>query len=74
MGKWKIVALASKPWELYDIESDRVESHDLASEHPEKVKELEEAYNAWAKKCGVVPWDQIEPKRPAEEVTFKVCV
>jgi arylsulfatase len=67
VGKWKLVALANKPWELYDVESDRVESHDLASSQPEKVKELEAAYNAWAKKCGVVPWDQIEPKRPEKK-------
>jgi arylsulfatase A-like enzyme len=67
VGKWKIVALANQPWELFDVESDRVESHNLASEHPEKVKELEAAYNAWAEKCGVVPWDQIEPKRPEKK-------
>lgn len=67
VGQWKIVALALKPWELYDIDNDRVESHDLAAEHPEKVKELEEAYNAWAKKCGVIPWEQIEAKRPEKK-------
>jgi arylsulfatase len=67
VGNWKLVALAGKPWELYDLENDRVESHDLASAHPEKVKELEAAYNDWARKCGVVPWDQIESKRPEKK-------
>ena len=64
VGKWKIVALASQPWELYDMETDRIESHDLAGEMPDKVKELEAAYNEWAARCHVVPWDKIEPHRP----------
>ena len=29
-------------WELYDMETDRTEMHDLAGEHPEKVAELAE--------------------------------
>lgn len=41
VGDWKIVASGAKaPWELYDLGTDRAESHDLAREHPEKVREL----------------------------------
>ena len=29
-GKWKLVAKADQPWELYDMEKDRTEMHDLA--------------------------------------------
>jgi arylsulfatase len=39
-------------WELYDLESDRTELHDLAAEKPELVKELSEAYARWAKATG----------------------
>jgi len=40
-GAWKIVASgAAGPWELYDLDKDRSESHDLAARHPDKVKEL----------------------------------
>ena len=29
-GKWKLVAKARQPWELYDMEKDRTEMHNLA--------------------------------------------
>jgi arylsulfatase len=52
-GKWKLVALAGKPWELYDMERDRVEMNNLASKNPKKVKELEAKWNAWAERAEV---------------------
>lgn len=54
-GKWKLVALAGKPWELYDMENDRVEMNDLAEKNPQKVKELAAKWDAWAKRANVVP-------------------
>jgi arylsulfatase len=40
-GNWKIVAAGKdSPWELYDLTADRSESHNLASDHPDKVREL----------------------------------
>jgi len=52
-GKWKLVALAGKAWELYDLEADRAELKDLAGEMPERVRSLEAHYRAWAERCGV---------------------
>jgi arylsulfatase len=46
-GKWKIVANDKQPWELYDVETDGTELNDLAAEMPEKVAEMEAAWNAW---------------------------
>ncbi len=40
-GNWKLVAAKGDPWELYDLRTDRAESHDLSLEQPEKVRELE---------------------------------
>ena len=48
VGDWKLVAVGKSPWELYDLGSDRCEGHDLAAVHPEKVKQLAEAWNAHA--------------------------
>jgi arylsulfatase len=39
-GNWKLVALAGKDWELYDLSKDRGESTDLAAKNPAKVQEL----------------------------------
>lgn len=44
-GDWKLVAAKGDPWELYDLRTDRAESHDLAQAHPEKVKELAALWN-----------------------------
>ncbi|MEM9646434.1 MAG: sulfatase/phosphatase domain-containing protein, partial [Planctomycetota bacterium] len=56
-GKWKLVAKGSAgAWELYDIESDRAESHDLADENPELAKDLADQWEAWATAAMVKPW------------------
>jgi len=45
VGDWKLVAAGQDaPWELYDLKSDRAESHDLASTQPEKARELEQVW------------------------------
>lgn len=41
VGEWKLVADAGKPWELYDMRTDRAEQIDLAGKMPERVKQLE---------------------------------
>jgi arylsulfatase A-like enzyme len=50
-GKWKLVTVGDNPWQLYDMEADRTEQHNLASKMPEKVKELAGLYEEWAKRC-----------------------
>lgn len=47
------------PWELYDMTRDRSETNDLASKNPEKVKEMEMLYAAWAEKVKVVPYKEL---------------
>ena len=68
-GKWKLVSEYPGTWstvrkyenqgrwELYDMELDRTELNDLFNQFPEKVKELEDEWNNWAKRAGVVPWE-----------------
>ncbi|MBL8174133.1 MAG: hypothetical protein JNK48_05650, partial [Bryobacterales bacterium] len=46
-------------WELFDIAADRTELNDLAKTNPKKVDELSAKWEAWAKRCNVVPWDQV---------------
>jgi arylsulfatase len=44
VGEFKLVAAAGKPWELYDMRTDRAEQHDLAATMPERVRELSELW------------------------------
>ena len=46
-------------WQLYDLKSDRSETKDLASDRPDTVQELAAAWQSWADKVGVVPWEQL---------------
>lgn len=55
-GKWKLVAQHGGSWELYDMEADRTETTDLAPRFPVVVQNMSEAYAAWAKRVGVLPW------------------
>jgi arylsulfatase len=40
-------------WQLFDLSKDPSEQHDLAAQHPAKLKELADAWMAWAKQAGV---------------------
>ncbi len=44
-------------WELYHVEVDRAEIHDLAAEHPEKLRELVNLWFAEAGDNGAFPLD-----------------
>jgi len=39
-GKWKLVANMGQPWELCDLEADRVELKNLAKAHPDRVETM----------------------------------
>ena len=61
---WKAVTYHTKGepfdddvWALYHLDEDFSECHDLASEHPEKLKELVDAWWAEAEANGVLPLD-----------------
>ena len=53
-GRWKLVARKGRPWELYDMDADRAEMHDLAANRPDEVARLARAWDEWAARCHVV--------------------
>ncbi|MBU1360439.1 MAG: arylsulfatase [Gammaproteobacteria bacterium] len=59
MGRWKLVKRYPRPWELYDMEADRTELHDLAAQQPERVQDMAARYDEWAARCGVIPREKI---------------
>jgi arylsulfatase A-like enzyme len=70
LERWKLVARQGQPWDLYDTVTDRTEQDNLAATHAEKVKEMSELYDAWTKRCNVVPFGSLPPEKaiiPARE-------
>jgi arylsulfatase len=60
-GRWKLVAMENQPWELYDLETDRMESRDLAAAQPERVRDLGARWQAWAERSQVLPLGAWKP-------------
>jgi arylsulfatase len=61
VGKWKLVAKGRSgqdqvDWELYDVDADRSELHNLAAEEPERVKKMSDLWWAYARRANVLPW------------------
>ena len=57
-GRWKLVALNNKPWELYDLSEDRTETRNLAGRFPERVERLAALWQKWAERTHVLPRPQ----------------
>ncbi len=62
---WEVVTdhrpltpITDAEWELYDLRADPTELRDLAAEHPEKVRELADAWEAAARANQVYPLDE----------------
>ncbi|MGZ4492022.1 MAG: hypothetical protein ACXVEU_14875, partial [Nocardioidaceae bacterium] len=58
-GDWKLVRKHGGAWELYDVAADRAEQHDRAGAHPDLVADLAARYEAWARRCGVIPRETV---------------
>ena len=55
-GKWKLVMRHRQPWQLFDMEADRTEQHDLIEQHRDLAAKLEAAWDAWAQRAFVDDW------------------
>jgi arylsulfatase A-like enzyme len=56
-GDWKLVRDRGQDrWELYDLADDIGESKDLAGKMPDKVKELDAAWQAWNAQLQAPKW------------------
>ncbi|MCF3650455.1 arylsulfatase [Synoicihabitans lomoniglobus] len=56
-GRWKLVwSVSAARWELYDLETDRSETRDLAASEPAQLQRLAAVWQAWA--------EQVDAPRP----------
>lgn len=55
-GDWKLVRIHEGDWELYNLKEDPTELNDFSAKEPEKLSELLEKYEVFAKEHGVRPW------------------
>ncbi len=69
IGHWKLVKRYPGGWELYDLDADRTELHDLAAQHPSRVADMAAQYDAWAVRCGVIPREKIVALMNSQGVT-----
>lgn len=57
-GRWKLVAEWPETWQLYDLQADRTELHNLILEEPEVAGRLKQQYESWFKRVGAEAWDK----------------
>ncbi len=65
-GKYKVVSRYPDKWEMYDLEADRCEMHDISASDPKRFASMTARYDAWAKRCTVEPWEKISKIKAAE--------
>ena len=73
-GDWKLVRKWKKPWELYNINKDRSELHDLAAKKPNLVKELSAEFQAYADRADVMPIGAWKEKKTTVEMEIEPSV
>ncbi len=52
---WEDHSPEDNPWELYNLNEDYSQAHNIASQNPEKLKELQELFDSEARRNNVYP-------------------
>ncbi len=53
VGNWKMTSLRNGGWQLFDLSTDYSETNNVAAEYPDKVREMKNLWNNWAKSVGL---------------------
>lgn len=61
-GSWKLVRKYPGDWELYNMDNDRTELHNMAQAQPGVVKDMAAQWEKWAKEAYVLPWEEVSHK------------
>jgi arylsulfatase len=49
-----------KPWELYDLKTDRSEVNNVSTRFPDLITKMAVKYNSWADRVGVVAKETLD--------------
>jgi len=55
-GKWKLVTQFGGAWQLYDMDTDRTETRNVAAANPDIAARMAGQWTDWAAKSFVDPW------------------
>jgi arylsulfatase len=61
---WDKAEIGQHPWELYNLNEDYSQAHDLAAKYPEKLKELTALFDSEARRNNVYPLAPYTASRP----------
>lgn len=71
-GAWKLESqYPSYTWELYNLDTDRGETQNVARQNHDIVSRLSVKYFEWAKRTGVVDFSTIEDREPQSMKDFR---
>lgn len=59
LGRYKLVRKYPGPYELYDMEEDRTELHDISGEEKETARKLKALFYDWMQRTRVKDWDEV---------------
>jgi len=65
MGDWKLVTQNNEPTALYNLASDLGETTDLASQNPDRFKQLKARFEEWNSELVDPLWKGKQRKQPA---------
>lgn len=54
-GSWKLVKKNNRNWELFNLETDPTELHNLSEKQSDRLKNMIASFEVWAKEVGVKP-------------------
>jgi arylsulfatase A len=69
LGRWKGVRVGMKkqpaaPWQLYDLTADRGETTDVASRHPDVLRELDAIVTREHRRAHIREWEFVDSRLP----------
>ena len=70
-ANWKLVMRDGYEWELFKMDLNRNETHNLIEQYPEKAKEMRQKWENYASKTNVVDWHTLPQSKRKTSAKYK---